>query len=107
MMTTNQIGPLVIDKMPAALPARSAEFPFGAGQDKFGFGFQIAARDGRAVDERSAGSYGWGGINNTHFWIDPKRGIGVIVMMQVLPFYNSTSMDVIKRFEHALYQQIH
>jgi methyl acetate hydrolase len=106
LMTSNQIGSVVIDTMPAAMPLRSAAFPFGAGQDKFGLGFQITVADGTAVHERGAGSYTWAGINNTHFWVDPDNGIGVVLLTQVLPFYNATSMDVLKRFERALYQQL-
>jgi methyl acetate hydrolase len=106
LMTTNQIGHLVVDRMPAAMPERSAPFPFAAGKDKFGFGFQIAVDDGRAAHERAAGSYSWGGIYNTHFWIDPKNGVGAVLLLQVLPFYEPTSMDVLKRFEHLIYQHL-
>ena len=65
LMTTNQIGALVVETMPAALPRRSAPFPYGAGIDKFGFGFQITMTDGAATHERRAGSYTWAGIDNT------------------------------------------
>lgn len=106
LMTANQIGSVVVDKMPAAQPSRSAEFPFGAGKDKFGFGFQIAVTDGTAIRERAAGSYTWGGINNTHFWVDPKNGIGAVILTQVLPFYNAASMDVVKRFENLIYEHV-
>jgi len=30
----------------------------------------------------------WAGIQNTHFWIDPTNGIGVVLMLQILPFYD-------------------
>lgn len=103
LMTTNQIGSVVVDTMPAALPRRSAPFPSGAGSDKFGLGFQITVADGAATGERGAGSYTWGGINNTHFWVDPKNGIGVVILTQVLPFYNDVSMDVVRRFEKLIY----
>jgi CubicO group peptidase (beta-lactamase class C family) len=106
MMTSNQIGSVVVDTMPAAIPNRSAAFPFGAGKDKFGLGFQITMTDGAATHERGAGSYTWGGINNTHFWVDPKNGIGVVILTQVLPFYNATSMDVVKRFEKLIYEHL-
>jgi CubicO group peptidase (beta-lactamase class C family) len=106
LMTTNQIGSVVVETMPAAMPRRSAVFPFGAGKDKFGFGFQIAAEDGTPVHERASGSYSWGGIDNTHFWVDPKNGIGVVILTQVLPFYNATSMDVVKRFERLIYEHL-
>jgi methyl acetate hydrolase len=106
LMTSNQIGPLVVETMPAVMPKVSDAFPFGAGTDKFGLGFQIAATDGTAAHERAAGSYTWAGIDNTHFWVDPKNGIGVVILTQVLPFYNPTSMDVMRRFEHLIYQNL-
>jgi CubicO group peptidase (beta-lactamase class C family) len=106
MMTSNQIGSVVVDTMPAAMPRRSASFPFGAGTDKFGLGFQITMTDGTPTHERGAGSYTWAGINNTHFWVDPKNGIGAVILTQVLPFYNATSMDVLKRFERLIYEHV-
>jgi methyl acetate hydrolase len=106
LMISNQIGSVVVEKMPAAMPTRSDEFPFGAGKDKFGFGFQITMTDGTPAHERSAGSYTWAGINNTHFWVDPKNGIGAVYLTQVLPFYNPTSMDVMKRFEKLIYEYV-
>jgi methyl acetate hydrolase len=106
LMISNQIGSVVVEKMPAAMPMRSDAFPFGAGKDKFGFGFQITMTDGTPAHERSAGSYTWAGINNTHFWVDPKNGIGVVYLTQVLPFYNATSMDVMKRFEKLIYEYV-
>jgi methyl acetate hydrolase len=105
-MTSNQIGSIAVEEMPAALPRTSAAFPFGAGKDKFGLGFQITMTDGTAAHERAAGSYTWAGINNTHFWVDPKRGIGVLYLTQVLPFYNATSMDIMRRFEHLVYEHL-
>lgn len=106
LMTSNQIGSVVLDTMPAAIPSRSAPFPFGAGKDKFGLGFQITVTEGTPTHERGAGSYTWAGINNTHFWVDPKNGIGVVILTQVLPFYNATSMDVMKRFERLIYEHL-
>jgi methyl acetate hydrolase len=106
LMAKNQIGRAVVETMPAAIPARSAEFPFGAGKDKFGLGFQITMTDGSRTHERGEGSYTWAGINNTHFWVDPKNGIGVVILTQVLPFYNAVSMDVMKRFEKLIYEHL-
>ena len=106
LMTSNQIGSVVVETMPAVIPKTAEAFPFGAGKDKFGLGFQITVTDGAATHERGAGSYTWAGIDNTHFWVDPKHGIGVVILTQVLPFYNSTSMDVMKRFEKLIYQHL-
>ena len=106
LMITNQIGSVIVDEMPAVIPRTSAVFPFGAGKDKFGLGFQITMTDGKASHERAAGSYTWAGINNTHFWVDPENGIGVVFLTQVLPFYNAVSMDVMKRFEKVVYEHL-
>jgi methyl acetate hydrolase len=106
LMTSNQIGSVVVETMPAAIPRQSDTFPFGAGKDKFGLGFQITATDGTRTHERAAGSYTWAGIDNTHFWVDPKNGIGVVILTQVLPFYNRTSMDVMNRFEKLIYEHL-
>jgi CubicO group peptidase (beta-lactamase class C family) len=106
LMASNQIGSVVVETMAAVTPMMSAAFPFGAGEDKFGFGFQITMADGAKTRERGAGSYTWAGIYNTHFWIDPKNGVGAIYLTQVLPFYNGTSMDVMKRFEKLIYQHL-
>jgi methyl acetate hydrolase len=106
LMISNQIGPVVVDEMPAVIPRQSDTFPFGAGKDKFGLGFQITMTEGRPTHERGAGSYTWAGINNTHFWVDPENGVGVVFLTQVLPFYNRVSMGVMNRFEKALYEHL-
>ena len=105
-MISNQIGAVTVSEMPAVMPELSAAFPFGAGKDKFGLGFQITMTEGKARHERSAGSYAWAGIYNTHFWVDPKRGIGVIFLSQDLPFYNATTMNLLRQFEHLIYANL-
>jgi CubicO group peptidase (beta-lactamase class C family) len=78
-----------------------AEFPAGRGKDKWGLGFQLAAE--KATNRRSPGSGTWDGIFNTHFFVDPARQIGVVVMMQTLPFYDEKSMAVYAGVEDAVY----
>ena len=48
----------------------------------------------------------WAGIYNTEFWIDPKRNIGVIMMMQVLPFYDDGAIRTLRDFEELVYQKV-
>jgi methyl acetate hydrolase len=103
-MGENQIGSVVVSEQPAANPALTRPFPLGAGYDKFGLGFQIAVRDQRYADLRSPGSLSWAGISNTHFWIDPARGIGAVVLMQVLPFYDDAAIRTLREFEAAVYR---
>ncbi len=106
LMTSNQIGSLVVEEMPTTQPDRYAPFLLGDGSDKFGLGFQITMTDGSSVHERSAGSYAWAGAFNTYFWVDPKTGIGVVFLTQEMPFYNSTARDVMKQFERLIYEYL-
>jgi methyl acetate hydrolase len=55
---------------------------------------------------RTPGSGTWAGIFNTHFFIDPSRQIGVVVMMQTLPFYDEASMKVYSGVEEIVYKNL-
>jgi hypothetical protein len=46
----------------------------------------------------------WGGLRNTHFWIDPRAGIGAVFMTQVLPFHDHEVMAVLSTFEETVYR---
>ena len=105
-MGSNAIGALAVETQPDANPSRTRPFPLGAGHDKFGLGFQIAAADPKYAKYRSPGSLSWAGIYNTHFWIDPKRQIAGIVLMQVLPFYDRACIGVLRKIEAATYKHL-
>jgi len=102
-MTKNQIANVVVDTQPAAQPI-TRPFPVApaAGRDKFGFGFELTASNKENTNLRSPGSYTWAGIYNTHFWVDPKREIAAVLMIQVLPFYDDDAMKVYHDFEEAI-----
>jgi CubicO group peptidase (beta-lactamase class C family) len=104
-MTRNQMGDVRVRLQPTADPLRSRPFPTGAGQDTWGLGFQIAAAT-PPTPHRKPGSLTWGGINNTHFFIDPASGIGAMVLMQVLPFYDEAALRVLDGFEERLYRHL-
>jgi len=100
-MTRDQLEGLTVVEQPGANPALSRAFPLGAGQDGFSLGFQVARA--RGPDGRAAGSLSWAGLTNTHFWIDPESGIGVILLFQVLPFYDTRTIATLRRVERAIY----
>jgi CubicO group peptidase (beta-lactamase class C family) len=102
LMTSNQIGSLTVSEQPSVNPALARAFPLGAGKDTFGFGFQVEGRPA-AAGLRSAGSLSWGGIFNTHFWIDPQQSIAAVVLMQVLPYYDPRALAVLRGFEREVY----
>ena len=101
-MTANQIGDIFVQTQQSTDLAQAKPFPFGAGRDKFGFGFQIAGVNDGSPDLRSPGSYSWAGSDNTHFWVDPVREIAAVVMMQTTPFYDEGAMKLVEEFEAAV-----
>ena len=103
-MLQNHTGKVVVQPQQSANPSLSRNFPAGAGKDTWGLGFQRAAE--RLPNRRSPRSGTWGGIFNTHFFVDPDREIGVVVMMQTLPFYDEASMQVYVGVEEAVYRNL-
>ncbi len=106
MMGENNIGFIFVELQPTVDPSHAKPFPLGAGQDKFGLGFQIASGDPQYAKFRSAGSMSWAGIYNTEFWIDPVQHIAAVMMMQVLPFYDDGALRTLRDFEALLYQNL-
>jgi methyl acetate hydrolase len=103
LMGENHIGAVFVEQQPGAVPALSDPFPLGAGRDKFGLGFQITAAHNDPF-ARSPGSMAWAGIFNTEFWIDPARGVGGVLLMQYLPFYDEAAIETLQGFERRVYE---
>lgn len=99
LMRQNHIGDLTILRQVGVDPGVSQPFPINAGVDNFGLGFQVAASQVSDPDLRAEGSYSWSGLQNTHFWVDPVRGIGAVILMQQLPFYDDQVMELVENFE--------
>jgi len=106
LMSENQIGAVVVSQQPVGIPATSKPFPLGAGHDKFGLGFQIAAQGPDTAKYRRAGTLSWAGIFNTEFWIDPHSGIAGVLLMQYLPFYDDGAIRTLRDFEAATYREL-
>ena len=106
MMGQNAIGSIVVERQPDADKQRTKPFPLGAGKDKFGLGFQIAANDPATKGFRSPGSLSWAGIMNTEFWVDPVEHIGAVHMMQLLPFYDAGAIRALRGFEEIVYREL-
>jgi methyl acetate hydrolase len=102
LMSANQIGSVNVHKMTSTDPAVSADVDMHPGAaDKYTFGFLMnpdAYQGGR-----SAGSLAWAGIENTFYWIDPKRGVSAVIMMQFFPFVDPQAVGLLGDFERAVY----
>ena len=102
-MARNQAGQIRVTPMRTLVPTFSGDLDFFPGLEKrFGFGFQVNAE--AAPTGLTAGSLMWSGVANTYFWIDPARGIGGVLMMQVLPFADAKAAPLFLDFQTLVYQ---
>jgi methyl acetate hydrolase len=96
---TNGLG---FNKLVSVVPPLTADFdPFPAAPKSHSFGFFRVDDDVPGM--RSAGSQSWAGVLNTHYWLDPKKGVAAVLMTQSLPFVDPRYMAVYERFERAVY----
>lgn len=74
------------------------------GGNKFGLGFSIVTAESAAKQPfgLSEGSYEWGGIFGTTYWVDPKAKMVALIYTQKYP--NTTASDLAAKFKAAVYQ---
>jgi len=102
-MEVNQIGQLTAGKMKSYRANLSSDVDIQPGAtEKWGLGFLINTTP--YADGRSAGSLAWAGIFNTFYWIDPKRSLCAVLMMQFLPFVAKEAVGLLGDFERGLYK---
>ncbi len=70
LMTSDHLG---------AIPSANELLPPGHG---FGLGFAVRREAGLAPIAGSAGSYFWGGMAGTTFWVDPAEDLHAVLMVQ-------------------------
>ncbi len=102
-MRKNQIGALTAGKMKTSRPNRSADVDIQPEHtEKWGLGFLINTSP--YAGGRAAGSLAWAGLFNTFYWIDPKRNLCAVLLMQFLPFVDKEAVGLLDEFERAVYQ---
>ncbi|HEX6997623.1 MAG TPA: serine hydrolase domain-containing protein [Gammaproteobacteria bacterium] len=99
----NQLGDVRVSLQDEPTPLLARAFPLGAGRDGFGLGFQVTGEHADSY-QRRPGSLSWAGIFNTQFWIDPASGIGAVLLMQYLPFYDEAAIATLVGFEELVYR---
>ena len=79
LMTSNQIGALSLSH-----------------GDKFGLGFEIVTEESSAYTAASAGTFSWGGMFSSNYWMDPKEKIVAQVFLNIFPNPHGELHDKIK-----------
>ena len=70
----------------------------------WGLGFHLTLADVPGM--RSSGTGDWAGVFNSYYWIDRTKGIGGVLMTQLLPFFDMPVIETLIGFETAVYQQV-
>ena len=104
-MEVNQIGQATAGKMKSSRATISSDVDIQPGAtEKWGLGFLINTTAYQAG--RSAGSLAWAGLYNTFYWIDPKKSLCAVLMMQFLPFVDKEAVGLLGDFERAVYAEL-
>ncbi|MBF9238165.1 beta-lactamase family protein [Hymenobacter sp. BT683] len=76
------------------------------GANKFGLGFGITTAQSAAAHQPgpSEGTYEWGGIFGTMYWVDPRQKLVGLLYTQKFP--NSTGGELADKFKAAVYQAV-
>ena len=105
LMSTNSMGDLRVSPVVSQNQKVSSDFEFMPGTPKsWGLTFQI--NEENVQGGRQAGSLSWAGLCNTHFWVDPKAGLGALLMTQTLPFMIPRVATLLKQLERAIYETV-
>jgi CubicO group peptidase (beta-lactamase class C family) len=86
MMTMNQIGDLTIWS-----------------GNKFGLGFEVVTEEGSAHSPSPSGSFNWGGMFSSSYWIDPREKIVAQLFLNIYPNHHG---DLHEKFKVLVYQAL-
>ncbi len=105
MALQNHIGSIQLPElMKSAVPELSNDVPSLPVPQAWGLGFHLTLADLPGM--RSHGTGDWAGVFNSYYWIDRSKGIGGVLMTQVLPFFDMPVVETLIGFETAVYQQV-
>lgn len=104
MALQNHLGQIKLpETIKSAIPELSNDVPASPVPQGWGLGFHLTLADVPGM--RSDGTGDWAGVFNTYYWIDHRRGIGAVLMTQVLPFFDFPFIETLIGFEAAVYEQ--
>lgn len=105
MAVQNHIaGVKMPELMKSAMPELSNDVPSLPVPQGWGLGFHLTLADLPGM--RSHGTADWAGVFNSYYWIDRAKGVGGVLMTQILPFFDMRVVETLVGFEMAVYQQV-
>jgi CubicO group peptidase (beta-lactamase class C family) len=89
LLSAKTIGEMTRNQLPAGIKINNFPVPIidvrpdvGNG---WGLGFMVRTADGKSTIPGSVGDFSWNGIYGTYFWVDPKKDMFGIMMLQLPP----------------------
>ncbi|MHA6264646.1 serine hydrolase domain-containing protein [Arenibacterium sp. CAU 1754] len=105
VMMADQMRGLTFQPMKSVAPNVSADVDMFPGT-KVTHSFAFVRNEEDIPGKRSAGSQGWAGVCNTHYWIDPARDVAAVIMTQSLPFLDPGMLKTYDAYERAVYADL-
>ena len=101
-MFQNNIGDIQPVALATVMPTLSntADMSFG---NKATFGLGLLIHTDGIDGGRQANAGSWAGLFNSYYWVDREAGTYGIFGTQVLPFYDTVSIQTLLEFEQAVY----
>jgi methyl acetate hydrolase len=105
MALHDHLAPIKLpEAMTPTVPELSNLVPPSPAPQSWGLGFCLTLADLPGM--RSSGTADWAGIFNSFYWLDRSRGVGAVLMTQILPFFDMPVVETLIGFETAVYQQV-
>ena len=105
LMNQNHTGNIPCGVLKTAMPALSNDVNFFPGADiRWGLGYMMNLQAG--PNGRSAGTFSWGGLYNTYYWLDPAKKVAGLIMTQILPFADPKAVKLYGQLEAAVYETL-
>jgi methyl acetate hydrolase len=102
-MLANQIGSTPVSCLKTTAPPITADLDLFPGRKK-SHSMAFMRFDEDIPGMRHAGSQGWAGVLNSHYWWDPKANMAGLLMTQSLPFIEPRFVSTYEKFERAAYR---
>ena len=103
LMNQNHTGNIPCGVLKTANPALSNDVNFFPGADiRWGLGYMMNLEAG--PNGRSAGTFSWGGLYNTYYWLDPAKKVAGVIMTQILPFADTKAVNLYGQLEAGVYE---
>ena len=103
LMNQNHTGNIPCGVLKTANPALSNDVNFFPGADiRWGLGYMMNLQSG--PNGRSAGTFSWGGLYNTYYWLDPAKKVTGLIMTQILPFADTKAVNLYGQLEAGVYE---